>query len=320
MCVIATSGVGINPPTEQNLKDMFDYNDDGAGISYVLDNRVYTYKGLMTWSDFEKTYALLEKKLKTASKTFKDVAVMYHFRIGTHGPNSPELTHPFPISHDFKHLSALELASDVVMAHNGIISSVTPRSGWSDTQQYINDIVLPLMQTDRNFYKNKHFKNLLSNTINGSRLAFLNNNSEFTLIGDWVESDIAELKGIKYSNLNHETSFRYPAYNFKNVASEYGYKDVYAYALPVGTKLYSSRDIDKDFQPAIDAKFMLVQEPDKYYVDEYGELYNKSLQTQTIYPVYTVDYAFDKEDELVYSTRPDIEPFGHMTQAYGYFV
>ena len=66
MCVIAVSAVGINPPTEQNLKDMFEYNDDGAGISYVLDNRVYTYKGLMTWSDFEKTYALLEKKLKTA--------------------------------------------------------------------------------------------------------------------------------------------------------------------------------------------------------------------------------------------------------------
>ena len=320
MCVIAVSAVGINPPTEQNLKDMFEYNDDGAGISYVLDNRVYTYKGLMTWSDFEKTYALLEKKLKTAGKTFKDIAVMYHFRIGTHGPNSEGLTHPFPISHDFKHLSALELASDVVMAHNGIISSVTPRSGWSDTQQYISDIVLPLMQEDRFFYKKKHFKNLLSNTINGSRLAFLNNNSEFTFIGDWTESDLPELKGIKYSNLNHETMWRYPSYNFKSIANEYGYKDVYGYSLPVGTKLYSEKDMDKHFQPAPDAKFMLVQEPDKYYVDEYGELYTKSPQTKLLYPVYTVDYAFDKENELIYSTRPDVEPLGHTITAYGYIV
>lgn len=320
MCVIAASGVGINPPTEQNLKDMFDYNDDGAGISYVLDNRVYTYKGLMTWSDFEKTYALLEKKLKTAGKTFKDVAVMYHFRIGTHGPNSEGLTHPFPISHDFKHLSALELASDVVMAHNGIISSVTPRSGWSDTQQYITDIVLPLMKSDRNFYKNKDLQGLLENTINGSRLAFLNNNSEFTFVGNWVESDTAELKGIMYSNLNHESNFRYPSYNFKNVATEYGYKELYAYPLPLGTKLYPESSLDKNFRPIPDAKFQLVDKEQKIYVDEYGELYSKSPHGGILYSVWTVDYAIDDSGELIYSTRPDIEPFAHTEKAYGYLV
>ena len=81
MCVIAVSAAGVNAPTEQNLKDMFDYNDDGAGISFVLDKRVYTYKGLMTWLDFEKTYALLEKKLKTAGKTFKDVPVIRRGKI-----------------------------------------------------------------------------------------------------------------------------------------------------------------------------------------------------------------------------------------------
>jgi hypothetical protein len=40
MCVIALSPVGVNAPTEQNLKDMFKHNDDGAGISFVLDKAV----------------------------------------------------------------------------------------------------------------------------------------------------------------------------------------------------------------------------------------------------------------------------------------
>lgn len=320
MCVIAVSAAGVNAPTEQNLKDMFDYNDDGAGISFVLDKRVYTYKGLMTWLDFEKTYALLEKKLKSAGKTFKDVPVMYHFRIGTHGPNSEGLTHPFPISHDFKHLSALELSSDVVMAHNGIIHSVTPRSGWSDTQQYISDIVLPLMQTDRHFYKNKHLKRLLENTISGSRLAFLDNNGEFNLIGAWTESTKEGLEGIKYSNLNHENDYRYSGYNYGYTYTTYKetYKDVFAYQLPVGTKLYKAEDLDLQYRPAPDAKPKLVTEgTTRYFVDEYGELYQALGSASTIlYPIYTVDYAVD--DDIIYSTRPDLEPFGHSMQSWSY--
>lgn len=322
MCVIAVSEIGVNAPTEQNLKDMFEYNSDGAGISFVLDKRVYTYKGLMTWADFEKTYALLEKRLKTAGKTFKDIPVMYHFRIGTHGPNSEGLTHPFPISHDFKHLSALELSSDVVMAHNGIINSVTPRSGWSDTQQYISDIVLPLMKSDRHFYKNKHLQRLLENTINGSRLAFLDNNGEFNLIGAWTESTKEGLEGIKYSNLNHEYTYTFSGYNYGRAMVEYSssYKDVFAYKVPAGAKLYKAEHLDKAYNPIVGAvPFEVKDTGSAYYVDEYGELY-QSVGTKggTLYPLYSYDYAFD--NELIYSTRPDIEPFGKVMQAWSYSV
>lgn len=323
MCVIAVSEAGVNAPTEQNLKDMFDYNDDGAGISFVLDKRVYTYKGLMKWTDFEKTYALLEKKLKAAGKTFKDIPVMYHFRIGTHGPNSEGLTHPFPISHDFKHLSALELSSDVVMAHNGIINSVTPRSGWSDTQQYISDIVLPLMKTDRHFYKNKHLQRLLENTINGSRLAFLDNNGEFNLIGDWKTSTKEGLEGIKYSNLNHENDYRYSGYNYGYAYTAYkeSYKDVFAYQLPVGTKMYRAEDLDLNYKPVPGAKPRLVDGGStRYFVDEFGELYQApGLVGDTLYPIYTVDYAID-DDDIIYATRPDIEHLGHTMQSWSYSV
>ena len=325
MCVIAVSEAGVNAPTEQNLKDMFDNNDDGAGISFVLDHKVYTYKGLMTWLDFQKTYALLEKKLKSAGKTFKDVPVMYHFRIGTHGPNSAGLTHPFPISHNFKHLSALELSSDIVMAHNGIINSVSPRTGWSDTQQYIKDIVLPLIKVDRYFYKNKHFTQLLENTINGSRLAFLDNNGQFNLVGSWRESDKQELKGIKYSNLNHENSFSWRGYGYNyggGYLSTYKetYKEAYTYRLPKGSKLYVTKDLDNQEVPLANAKPLIVGESVYYFVDEYGETYQAlPSEPDLLYPIYTYDYAVDDKG-IIFATRQDIEEAGRLRRIWTYEV
>jgi len=305
MCVIATSPIGVDAPTEQNLKDMFNHNDDGAGISYVLNNAVYTFKGLMKWEDFEKTYALIEKKIKSAGKTFKDIPIMYHFRIGTHGPNSEQLTHPFPISNQFKHLSALEYKADIVMAHNGIINSVTPRTGWSDTQQYISDIVMPLIKSDRVFYKNKHLQELLRNTNNGSRFAFLNNDGEFTYIGEWVQSDKPEFKGIMYSNLNHEYTYTYGAYY--PTAYDWGYsyasikESVYAAPVPKGAKLYSEKDLTSDFTPVDDAKALTVNTERLYWADEYGELSRMDDKTGFLYPIFSFDYAFIG-DELFYST------------------
>lgn len=313
MCVIAISPTGVNAPTEQNLKDMFNHNDDGAGISYVLNNAVYTFKGLMKWSDFEKTYALIEKKLKTAGKTFKDIPIMYHFRIGTHGPNSEALTHPFPISNQFKHLSALEYKADIVMAHNGIINSVTPRSGWSDTQQYISDIIMPLIKTDRHFYKNKHLQELMRNTNNGSRFAFLDMDGTFTTVGEWVESDKPDLKGILYSNLNHEYTWSYGKYYpTTSYAYDYSYspslrESALMVPVPVGAKLYAHKDVnDKTLEPNPDAKFFSVSKglENNYWADEYGELYRMDDKTGFVYPTYTYDYAFDKDD-LIYSSRDE---------------
>jgi len=305
MCVIAASPIGVDAPTEQNLKDMFNHNDDGAGISYVLNNAVYTFKGLMKWEDFEKTYALIEKKIKSAGKTFKDIPIMYHFRIGTHGPNSEQLTHPFPISNQFKHLSALEYKADIVMAHNGIINSVTPRTGWSDTQQYISDIVMPLIKSDRVFYKNKHLQELLRNTNNGSRFVFLDNDGEFTYIGEWVQSDKPELKGIMYSNLNHEYTYTYGHYYPTAYNWDYGIaptkESVFAAPVPKGAKLYSERDLTSDFIPVDDAKALTVNAERFYWSDEYGELYRMDERTGFIYPIYSFDYAFIG-DELFYST------------------
>lgn len=321
MCVIAISEAGVITPTEQNLKDMFEYNSDGAGISFVLDGLVHTFKGLMKWEDFQKTYALIEKKVLTAGKTFQDIPIMYHFRIGTHGPNSEALTHPFPISNNFKHLSAIDFTSEIVMAHNGIIHTVTPSPGWSDTQQYIADIVYPLTKYDRVFYKSKHLQKLLENTIDGSRLAFLDITNGFTLIGDWKESDNKDLKGIKYSNLNHEyttpsywsSSYGYYPSNFYKTDNT-KYKSIYAAPVPVGTRLFRVDQLDKDFLPLEGTKALTVSVKDMYYVDDNGDLYRESFDG-VLYPTYTLDFAIDDNGEVLDAYHPSIAKDGNLFAA-----
>lgn len=320
MCVIAISPTGVNAPTESNLRDMFQYNDDGAGISYVLNNAVYTFKGMMTWADFEKTYALIEKKIKTAGKTLTDIPLVYHFRIGTHGPNSEALTHPFPISNQFKHLTALEYKADVVMAHNGIINSVTPRTGWSDTQQYISDIIMPLIKTDRYFYKNKHFQELMRNTNNGSRFVFLDKDGNYTTVGEWVSSDDPTLKGIIYSNLNHEFTYAYgkyvPTATYPSAfgSNQYSLRNTaFCVPVPVGGVLYTDLQLDTKLNPLPNMKGFVIKETHEndYWVDEYGDLYRMDSLTGFIYPMYSFDYAFF-EDDILFSTRQDLKDKGEI--------
>jgi predicted glutamine amidotransferase len=278
MCVIATSYKGFDVPAKPVMKDMYDYNPDGAGFAYALNKRVYIEKGFMTYEDFIKALDALQTKLQDKyNKTLKDISIMFHFRIGTHGPNSPELTHPFPISHKKKHFDALDLYTDVVMAHNGIIKSVTPVTDWSDTTQYVKDILHPLYMDNKEFYKSENVQHLIANTINGSRFVFLDKNGEFTYIGDWHESDEADLKGNKFSNLNHEDTYlRY--YNAYSTYDYYDYtenkKAILVKELPVGTILCNNLDFGPDFTYDVSGKSSVVgSAPTKWFVDEVGDIY-----------------------------------------------
>jgi predicted glutamine amidotransferase len=278
MCVIAASAKGFDVPAKPVMKDMYDYNPDGAGFAYSLNKRVYIEKGFMSYEDFIKGLDMLENKLKTKyDKTLKDISIMFHFRIGTHGPNSPELTHPFPISHKKKHFDALDLYTDVVMAHNGIIKSVTPVTDWSDTTQYVKDILHPLYMDNREFYKSENVQHLIANTINGSRFIFLDKHGEFTYIGDWHESDDADLKGVKFSNLNHEDTYM-KYYNAYSTYDYYGYKEskkaILVKELPVGTILCNNMDFNADFTYDASGKNIVVGEgPNKWFVDDVGDIY-----------------------------------------------
>src|SRR5690554_2293587 len=124
MCVIAVKPKGIELPTEEKLKSMWDTNSDGAGYMFNMDGKVHIKKGFMKFEDFkasiDNTYRMLTNKAINA----QDVAFIYHFRIATHGTVLPQNTHPYPISDNIVDLGALEIETDMSMAHNGVISKI----------------------------------------------------------------------------------------------------------------------------------------------------------------------------------------------------
>lgn len=219
MCIIAAKPAGVSMPDHATLSRMWDNNPDGAGLMYVdkstckgkTRNRVIIEKGFMEFSDFEKAINDLGRRLD-----LKDIPVVLHFRITTHGGTCPELTHPFPVSSTTATLKKPRSTADIGIAHNGIITSVSPGKGMSDTAEYVRSQLAPLTRALPNWYENAAALELVKNAI-GSKMAVLSATGKLVTIGQFTEDS-----GILYSN----DTFRYHKYTFGYGC--YGGWDVYS--------------------------------------------------------------------------------------------
>lgn len=197
MCIIAAKPAGVSMPDYATLRRMWDANPDGAGFMYpetLTKNgkqatKIRVRKGFMEFDHFVKALEELGKKRK-----LKDTALVMHFRITTHGGTCPELTHPFPVTDSKAVLRKLSATADVGVAHNGIISSVRPTKGMSDTSEYIATQLAPLSRALPRFWENKDALELIRNGI-GSKMAILAPDGRITTVGEFNEDN-----GIMYSN------------------------------------------------------------------------------------------------------------------------
>lgn len=83
MClIIASNGP---KPSEEVLRDGARRNSDGNGFAWLHKGQVQWRKGIT-----------IEETIKMVANAKGPFVV--HFRIGTHGPKVPALTHPFPIT------------------------------------------------------------------------------------------------------------------------------------------------------------------------------------------------------------------------------
>lgn len=191
MCIIAVKKAGVAFPSDETIKTMFQNNRDGAGFMYVRNGRVIIHKGLMK----------IEHLLNALHGVCADVdpvttPFVIHCRITTHGGTCPECTHPFPISDNMALLRKSYMETDVGVAHNGIIRSVTPRDKHtSDTQEFIAQVLSPLKRGNKYFYHSVALMELVSN-LAGSKLAFLTDNGRVYTIGEFI----TEADGMMYSN------------------------------------------------------------------------------------------------------------------------
>lgn len=205
MCIICIKPAGVQAPATETIENMWHGNSDGAGIMYTSpdNNRVTIEKGFMHLKD-------LKKRLEEIGDV-TERAVVYHFRITTHGGTSATNCHPFPVASRLAALQKTRLSADLGMAHNGIID-ITPRKGISDTMEYDLSQLSHMKKIDPLFYKKKEWLALIEDAID-SKMVFLDPDGAYSTIGEFEESD-----GCLYSNKSYKT----PLYTYKGRYSKLG--------------------------------------------------------------------------------------------------
>ena len=192
MCVIVVQKNKF--PGWDVLKNCWEHNPDGAGYMYRKNDSIVISKGYNNFEDFKRSVESI--------KDYKNVPIVYHFRIATHGTVVPENTHPFPLTNKVKNLKALDLTCPCGIAHNGIINGnmydnqERLRYNLSDTGQFIREIT-NMATKDGYISKNSILTQLrVENKLSGSRFVMFDK-KDLYMIGKFYEID-----GCWYSN-NH---------------------------------------------------------------------------------------------------------------------
>ena len=217
MCVIITKTKEQKKPSRDFLLNAWNNNPDGAGFMYVKNHKVYIEKGFM---NFEKFY-------KRVKKLPENTAIVYHFRIATHGARGVKGTHPFPITNKDTLLQQQSVVTNIGVAHNGIISLTSNytvennKFNLSDTQLYIRDYLYELAKIP-NWYHKKPILNLIDRSI-GSKMTILTADNEVINIGNFITVD-----GYKCSN----DYFKPRVYNYNDYGYDYKFTE-YKLKLPI---------------------------------------------------------------------------------------
>lgn len=247
MCIIIAKDKIGRLPKEEELKNAFEYNDDGAGFMYVDNGKVVIDKGYMTFESFMKHYKTLLKKYND----FKNKSLVIHCRIGTSGRNTKGNTHPYPITNKVKKLKNIHLSrEDIGIAHNGIIHGYGTATGLNDTQEYISKYLFQLYKHYKDFYKNKDMLYQMEKATN-SKFAILDNSDTIYYVGEFIDDN-----GLNFSNSTYEKS--YYSYNY---GYNYWYGGTYNKQKEVENKVEDLEDYS--------GEYLLPLESD-WYVDLYG--------------------------------------------------
>ncbi len=285
MCIIAAKPAGVNMPSNDILRNMWNVNSDGAGFMYVENGAVRIEKGFMKYKKFITALEKVGSRLDLTA-----TPVILHFRITTHGGTKPENTHPFPITENVGVLKKLRSTTDVGVAHNGVIH-IIPRSGISDTMEYVASQLAPLKKAMPTFYKNKWAMELVENAID-SKMAFLTKNGDIYTIGDFVTDN-----GVLYSNHSYESWYSYYRYNSKHYYGDFDSNGFYSSSIyPATTATTTTAPKETPLASTMgDFVSVMFLDPERHYVrTNAGELiepYDYLIDDSN--HLYVYDYEYD---------------------------
>lgn len=176
MCIIAVKPEKIVLSRKQ-LEIMWASNPHGAGFMYAEGGKVHVSKGFTT----------LDKLWDAIEKVGPMRKMVLHFRIRTHGANSPEMTHPFWVRKE-----------KLALVHNGVIHALV-----NETTDVNSDTAVFAKKLSQNYsdpllaIQSPFHRDMLEAYLGNSKVVFMDASGQTYILneryGIWN-------KGVWYSN------------------------------------------------------------------------------------------------------------------------
>ena len=181
MCWIFSSGKEGADILEDQFRNAYDKNNDGAGFMYAKNGELFIEKGFFNFDEFYRAYSEIDKKYSR----------VVHFRASTGGGKTSINCHPFSIN------------KDLGFAHNGTFSGFLSTAEHSDTYLFNEEVLKPLFSEDyKELYKG-HIKWMLQESIMTNKIVFLDKDGDSLILnaslGEWDKIK----KGAWYSGIGH---------------------------------------------------------------------------------------------------------------------
>lgn len=209
MCIIIVKNKNINVPSEEILRTCYLNNPDGVGFALQHENKVIIEKGYMSYDEF-----MTDLRKYESTHDLTQTAMIFHFRITTHGKTIAGNCHPFPLSNRLKDLQSTHLTAPLALAHNGIIDILVDRKkGISDTISYIQNELYYIDKAVPTWYKNKDIMEMISNRVT-SKLAILPAQGDPITVGKFVTDGELKYSNTSYKEYKKHLLATYPLYSY----------------------------------------------------------------------------------------------------------
>lgn len=203
--------------TDEQLKNCWNRNPDGAGFAYPCNNKVVIRKGYFNFDKFLKDYRAVEKTCKSN--------MLIHFRISTSGNIDTTNCHPHRVN------------DKMAMIHNGILHIDVPKnSPVSDTVLYCKNY---LQKLPKGFTSSDVIMEYIEEHIgSGNKFCFIEADGKYSIVnesagkwdnGVWYSNESYKQPRITYSNW-YKTGAWSKYYNDDWNDPDYGFGSVLKYS------------------------------------------------------------------------------------------
>lgn len=225
MCVICLKEPGVEMPSENTIRKMFNTNSHGAGYAIQGDirgdgeTRVIFRKGFMDVKSF------LDSIKEMGDLTEYRVAM--HFRIKTSGETDAPTTHPFLLSDRLEDVRKTSGEGPVVF-HNGVFAGLGGKADpiTSDTQDFVMGVASKYLNKAE--IPSPLDQAIVQEIVGTSRVLILYESSymPYLKIGTWHKHE----DGCLYSNLAWDTPIVSYSRGYSTASSyDYKYKNTDSY-------------------------------------------------------------------------------------------